>query len=71
MKNLDPVLDHVNLPAFFDALPVEKLNWKLEQPPAPEEVGVICTWLEWMFELEDLTTVDLLATMVSHRVQPQ
>ncbi|KAE8818988.1 hypothetical protein D1007_03193 [Hordeum vulgare] len=67
VKNLDLPHDHVNLPAFFDEPLVHKLNWKMELPPVVEEVGGICTRLEQMFEVEGLTAVDLLATMVSRR----
>ncbi|KAE8809315.1 putative LRR receptor-like serine/threonine-protein kinase [Hordeum vulgare] len=36
-SNLYPACNHVNLPAFFDASPVEMLNWKAEMPCAAEE----------------------------------
>ncbi|KAE8771753.1 hypothetical protein D1007_56318 [Hordeum vulgare] len=68
VKNLNPACDHVNLPAFFDAPTVEKLNWKVEMSCAVEEVDALCFWLEHMFGMEGLTVVDLLVTMVSRRI---
>ncbi|KAE8782763.1 hypothetical protein D1007_43813 [Hordeum vulgare] len=70
VKNLDPTGDHVNVPAFFDAPPVERPNWKAELPSAAEEVNELCGRLEHMFTVEGLTAVDLLDAMVSHQIEP-
>ncbi|KAE8776607.1 hypothetical protein D1007_50719 [Hordeum vulgare] len=70
VKNDNPANDDINLPAFFDMPPVEKLNRKSELPHSAVEVEPICTRLVQMVDVYGLKAVDLLATMVSCRVQP-
>ncbi|KAE8797912.1 hypothetical protein D1007_26926 [Hordeum vulgare] len=61
---------HFNLPAFFDATLVEKLNWKAQLPRAAKKVDALCRWLECMFNVEGLMVVDLFANMVSRQIHP-
>ncbi|KAE8806916.1 hypothetical protein D1007_17011 [Hordeum vulgare] len=48
VKNVNPANDHINLPAFFDVPPIEKLNWKLELPHLAVEVEPMCAQLAQM-----------------------
>ncbi|KAE8806133.1 hypothetical protein D1007_17735 [Hordeum vulgare] len=44
------------------------LNWKSVEPQAIEEVDQLCTRLPQLTDLEGLTAVDLLTSLVAHRV---
>ncbi|KAE8774518.1 hypothetical protein D1007_53075 [Hordeum vulgare] len=69
VKNVDLVLNYINLPPFAIDPSTVKLNWKSTLPKPISEVKQICAHLE-ILKARGLQAADLLATMVARRILP-
>ncbi|KAE8772250.1 hypothetical protein D1007_55758 [Hordeum vulgare] len=69
VKNVNPTNDRINMPPFVDTPSLEKLNSKMDLTHPAVEVKLLSARLE-ILEAEGLTSIDLLATMVAHRILP-
>jgi len=70
VKNVDPAVDFINLPAFTNSAPTAKLHWGYDPKKSKAEVNSIVARLHHLVQSEHLAASDLLITFVSRRVLP-
>jgi hypothetical protein len=69
-RNVDPSDDRINLPAFANVVPTEKLNWSYDPKNLLLEVLSVAAHTRLLVNQKGLTGVDLVATFLGRRVLP-